>query len=236
MKTVLAFETSSPVLSVALGRATGKIREIRSKKHFQHSESLIPLIDALLKKEKISFDQIDAFLINRGPGSFTGLRIGFSLLKGFLAIRKIPCYGASSLDMITAGIQSPEASRLGVLIDARREKIYGRFYQRQKGEWVAEGKVELLSLPELMTRISKGTKLVGDALSRYRAPLENNFGKEIHCLPEDLGFPSARTLAAWFQRQDRRLALLKSPKDFSPLYFRASEAEEHLREKINYGA
>ena len=71
---------------------------------------------------------MDAFLIDRGPGSFTGLRIGFATLKGFFAFSPKNCYGPLSLDIIARAIDLPEGSALGVLLDARREKIFARFY------------------------------------------------------------------------------------------------------------
>jgi tRNA threonylcarbamoyladenosine biosynthesis protein TsaB len=183
-------------------------------------------MDQLLKKERMTLAEVDAFAIDRGPGSFTGLRIGFSLLKGFLSVRKRPCYGALSLDMISHRIAFPEGSRLGVVVDARRESIYSRFYQRRKGEWKAERKLELLSFPELTRAITVGTTLVGDALIRYQGPLTEAFGKGLRFLEEDEASPSARTLVEWFQAVDPRLSRLEKAQELVPLYFRASEAEE----------
>lgn len=213
MKTVLALETSTKILSVALGTRDGRIREAHSRRPLQHSENLIPLIERLLKQEKLSLGEIDAFAINRGPGSFTGLRIGFSLLKGILAVRKRPCHGALSLDMMAAKVT--QGSRLGVLIDARREKIYSRFYRFQKEKWMPEGKLEVLSMAALISRVSKGMALVGDPSAPY--------AKELKIKP---ALPSARTLVEWFQTENPGLVPLRVPRDFIPLYFRASEAEE----------
>lgn len=230
MKTILAFETSGPILSVALGTRDGRVREARASGRLQHSENLILLMERLLKKERLGLDGIDAFAINRGPGSFTGLRIGFSFLKGFLAVRKRPCYGAFSLDMIAAAVGFAKGSRLGVLVDARRDRIYARFYHPRKGEWAAEGKLELLTLPELKRRISEETTLVGDALVRYGEDLRETFSKKVRFLKEDAYFPTAGTLVRWFQAQDPRLRPLRSVRDFLPLYFRSSEAEEKRKE------
>lgn len=235
MNSVLAFETSSPVLSVALGTSKGTVRVLRSSAFLKHSENLIPLVDRLLKSEKLSLKQINAFAIDRGPGSFTGLRIGFSLLKGFLAVQKKPCYGAMSLDMMTAHVRSSEGSRLGVLVDARRGAIYARFYQHERGQWRPERKLELLTLPQLKTQIREGTVLAGDALTRYGEALKETFGKSIHFLKHRTGFPAAAVLAQWVQAGDKRLVPLKSPKDFLPLYLRASEAEENRRKLTRHG-
>jgi len=235
VKTVLALETSSAVLGVALGTGEGKVKELCSRGPLQHSENLIPLIDRLLQREKLRLDDVDAFAIDRGPGSFTGLRIGFSLLKGFMALRKRPCYGALSLDIMTSKIELPEGARLGVVVDARREAVYSRFYRFSQGKGVAEGELELLSLSGLRARVREGTHLVGDVLIRYRRELAETFGNRIHFLPEAASFPSAATLVKWFQAKDERLSLLKGPQDFVPLYFRSSEAEEKRKAFLSHG-
>ena len=232
MKSILAFETSSPYLSVALGTRDGKIKELHSKIPLKHSENLIPLVDQLLRREKISLKQIDAYAIDRGPGSFTGLRIGFSFLKGLLAAEKKSCYGAMSLDMIAAKA-GPRTGRLGVWVDARRDAVYSRFYICQKGEWVPEDELRLLSLSALKHRMGKVT-LTGDALVRCQSSLQEAFGNHINFLGKESWHPSAATLVKWFQTQDSRLSPLKNPRDFLPLYFRASEAEEKRRNSIAY--
>ncbi|MBI4115303.1 MAG: tRNA (adenosine(37)-N6)-threonylcarbamoyltransferase complex dimerization subunit type 1 TsaB [Candidatus Omnitrophica bacterium] len=235
MKKILSIETSCSVLSVALGNTKGGIRELRAGKGFQHSEYLIPLIHQLLKKEKLSLDDIEVFAIDRGPGSFTGLRIGFSLLKGFLAVRKRPCYGALSLDMMTTPIDLPEGSVLCVLLDARRDALYGRFYKRQEREWTAVSNPKLFSLSEIKVQLKEETSVVGDALIRYREALSEDSRKRLHFLDESL-LPSAATLVQWVQKNDPRLTPLKEPEDFTPLYFRASEAEEKRMRVIQHGA
>ena len=232
MKTILAFETSCPYLSIALGNREGKIRELRTHKKLMHSENLIPLVHQLLKKEKINLDEIDAFAIDQGPGSFTGLRIGFSFLKGLLAAKKKPCYGGLSLDIIASKTPTARGSRLGVLIDARRDAIYSRFYHCRKGEWAAEGKLELVSLRELKEKTQPPVILAGDALVRYRAGLEE-FDHRIHFINPEHSFPQAAVLVKWFQAKDRRLSPLKQSGDRVPLYFRATGAEENReRNKI----
>ncbi len=208
MKTVLAFETSCPILSVALGTPQGKILEAKSPKPLRHSENLIPLMDQLLRKAKLKLEQIDAFAIDRGPGSFTGLRIGFGFLKGFLAAQKRPCYGAISLDMMADKISLPEESRLGILMDARREAVYVRIYLRREGTWKPESKLEVQSASDVKTKIKEGTVLAGSET-----------------------LPSAATLVRWFQSKDPRISKLNSDEQI-PLYLRVSEAEENRKRKL----
>jgi tRNA threonylcarbamoyladenosine biosynthesis protein TsaB len=146
---LLAIETSSPTLSVAIKKTGGKLRHATVQGYMKHAENLLPVIDRLLKKEKLKIGDIDVFLISRGPGSFTGLRIGFATLKGFLATCPKPCYGASSLDVIAAGIQPERRSNLTVCLDARRGKLYTRFYRYHKNKWSPSGPPRVMLIDEV---------------------------------------------------------------------------------------
>lgn len=227
---ILALDTASPVLSVALLGPSGKIREATAHGFMTHAENILPLLDRLLKKEKIGLGQVHRWLINRGPGSFTGLRIGFATLKGFLAVRKIPSAGALSLDIIAGGVPTGIGPTLGVLLDAHRGKIYARFYKPGKTGWTASGKPRVLLPHEAAKKFSDGMLLAGDALARYRDTLRDAAGrKKIHFLEEKFWYPKASTLVRWHQTKDQGLCVLKKPADFLPLYLRASEAEERMK-------
>ena len=243
MHSLLALETSSPVLSVAVKKGAGPILESSFDRGGVtppvHSEHLIPSIDRLLKKIRLSLQDIDAFLMGRGPGSFTGLRIGFAALKGLLEVshKRKDCYGALSLDMIAenAAGHLRDGTSLGAILDARREKIYARFYRIRKGHAAAAGNPEVVSLEQIVSRLPSEIYLTGDALARYQAGFEKAAGKkEIHFLPESLWYPKASTLIEWYEgmkpnlrgKLTSPLQRLKKPADFLPLYFRLSEAEE----------
>ena len=163
---ILAFETSSPFLSVALKKGTHKIAETLLKGFMSHGENLVPLIRNLLKKKKLLFDDLDYCLIGRGPGSFTGLRVGFATLKGFLAAKKIACFGMLSLDIIAEGISLPEGSDLAICLDAFREKIYFRLYHRENSRWFFTSPAQVLSPAETGSLLTAGTYLAGNALSK----------------------------------------------------------------------
>lgn len=236
MPNLMALETSSPALSVAVQREGASLREASFKGGFSHTENLLPLLDRLLKREKLSLEKIDAFLIGRGPGSFTGLRVGFAALKGFLAVEKKDCFGALSLDTIAYGINLAEGSNLAVCLDAYREKIYFRLYRREKGCWAPQAKVSVASAAELVRALPRETYLAGDALSRYGAALaQSAAGRRIRPLEEKFWFPKASSLIRMFREpgagKKRWLQKLTRPRDFVPLYFRLPEAEE---KKGNY--
>jgi len=221
---LLAIETSSPTLSVAIKKSGGKLRHATVRGYMKHAENLLPVIDRLLKKEKLKIGDIDAFLISRGPGSFTGLRIGFATLKGFLATRPKPCYGAFSLDVIAAGIRPERRPNLTVCLDARRGKLYARSYRYHKKRWLPSGPSRVLPVDAVKSELSDGSWIAGDG-----TPKLDVAGFTV--APEKSWGPRAATLITLFETKDPLLKKLRRPKEFLPVYLRSSEAEEKLAER-----
>lgn len=232
---LLAIETSSPVLSVAIKKNGARVRHATVQGYMKHAENLLPVIDRILRKEKLKIQDIDAFLISRGPGSFTGLRIGFATLKGFLAIRPKPCYGAYSLDVIAAGIKPkpPENltlrgyKNLAVCLDARRGKLYACSYRYTEKGWRSSGPSRVLSIGESASQFSEGNWIAGDGIHKLNA-------KGYRIVPEKNWIPQAAALITLFETKSPLLKKLRHPKEFLPVYLRSSEAEERLKDK-NHG-
>ncbi len=229
---LLAFETSSSTLSVALKKGKEPVQEKTVQGFLNHAENLMPVTDALLRKKKLSFDNLDAFLIGRGPGSFTGLRIGFTTLKGLTVIKPKKCFGALSLDLIAENIDLPEKSQLIICLDARRQKIYIRLYERRKNKWQPMGKPQTLSFAETLESFPQHVYLAGDALIRYQKDFEQQTQKQIEFLPQETWVPKASTLISLFENRDKKIKQLKKSSEFIPLYFRLSEAESLMNERL----
>lgn len=232
MKPILAFETSSPVLSIALSVSKDHLVEETVEGLMTHAENILPVLEKLLKKNKLSIEDIDTFLIGQGPGSFTGLRIGFATLKGFLVLKKKPCYGALSLDLISENCPLPEhPATLAAALDAYREKIYVRLYKSSSKGWIPKGKPQTIRWDEMPDFLPANAQITGDALLRYREKWAAAMpDKPITFLKEAFWYPRAANLIRFFQRKDKKMTRLESPKDFIPLYFRLSEAEERKKE------
>ena len=228
---LLAIETSSPVLSVVLKKGKAKPQEKRLKGFLQHAENLLPMIDQLLRRARIKTADIDAFLIGRGPGSFTGLRIGFATLKAFRLIQKKPCYGASSMDLIAAAIPVQPGKTLAVALDGRKEKIFSRLYRAEQGRWVSQGPAAAHTYESWVSSLPEGVWIAGDVLQNYRSKLEER-GLKFKALPARTWTPTALPLIEGFEKKKvisgipRFLQKLKTPQEEIPLYFRLSEAEE----------
>lgn len=230
---ILALETSSQVLGVAVKKGSSPVCEIRLEGFLKHAENLLPSIDKLLKKQRLKIGQIDTCLIGAGPGSFTGLRIGFATLKSLQLVHPRQCYGAVSTDLIAENADLPEGSFLGVCLDARRKKVYYRPYLRTGGRWTAQDSLQVLTADDWLRQIPKGAHLSGDALLQYGACIKKEWAsKKIHLLSESFWYPRASSMIRWIESDglpdasDIRLKRLETAEDFQPLYFRLSEAEE----------
>lgn len=227
---LLALETSSPSLSVALKAGTRPPLTLTMRGYLKHTENLLPMIDRLLRRAGLKTSDISTFLLGRGPGSFTGLRVGYATIKGFMAVRKKPCYGALSLDMIAEGVEGRAGGRLMVASDARRSKVYCRLYSFQRRRWAPEGPLKVLLFPDFVEHLEPGLWLTGDVLERYRdvlMPVKRE--RKLRFLPRSKWYPGAAALAECFSRTGRTPKLfhrLSDPEDWIPLYFRLSEAEE----------
>jgi tRNA threonylcarbamoyl adenosine modification protein YeaZ len=122
---ILAIETSTPVCSVALSSTGRRAWEKRIEGRGVHSERLFTFTDELLKRAGVEMSELDAILFSRGPGSYTGLRIGASAIKGFLYGRDVPLYTFPTLFSFAAGLElTSKPCEIFSVIDARRSHLY----------------------------------------------------------------------------------------------------------------
>lgn len=127
---LLAVSTSAKLPSVALLRADGSIVCLRDDSGKPHSVSLMPLIDELLENENTSLEEIDAFCVDVGPGSFTGVRIGVSIINAFAFSMDKPIIPVSSLEAMRH--LAPANDTVICMIDARNANGYAAVYSYGK--------------------------------------------------------------------------------------------------------
>ena len=127
---VLAITTFDDTLQVAL-KKDDYFTSVLVKANFKHSSSLIPLIQEICKKNEIKIKELNLLALTRGPGSFTGLRIGMAALKGISTALNIPIVSISSLDLIEKAVKFYPGIILPI-IDARKERFYTAIYDHGK--------------------------------------------------------------------------------------------------------
>lgn len=142
MAKILCIETGTVICSVAIGDENGilGVREVSDPK--AHSTQLPLLIKELLDTAQLSLKQLDAVAVSKGPGSYTGLRIGVSMAKGICYSAGIPLIGVGSLQTMAKGLlitqtNLPHNALLCPMIDARRMEVYTALFNKN-GEHVTE--------------------------------------------------------------------------------------------------
>lgn len=228
---ILAIDTSGPVLSVALQCGNASIQE---KTHFgawEHMENLLPFVDELLRASQVTIDQVDRFLINRGPGSFTGLRVGFATLKGLIVADPKPCYACDSLDALAERIPTTGKTNLAVCLDAFRSKFYVKIFENKNERWVSCASPEAIEMNQSLDVIPVNSIVTGDALKRYQKLFESASGKQFEIAPEELWYPRAASLIRIDKNHPEQTKKLISSDDFLPFYLRLSEPEERKLEQ-----
>ncbi|MFA6600565.1 MAG: tRNA (adenosine(37)-N6)-threonylcarbamoyltransferase complex dimerization subunit type 1 TsaB [Candidatus Omnitrophota bacterium] len=236
MSNIFAISTSSSLLSAAVKKSSGEILELAASGSLNHAEKLMPFVDRLLQKARLKVSSVDTYLIDRGPGSFTGLRVGFATLAGLLALEKKDCYGCLSLDIMAQRCLPGE--KMAVLLDAYRQKIYARTYRNSAGRVRAETGVQVLPLAQVVSLLTPETVIAGNAVSRYREKLLETVPPE-RFASERKWYPRASNMIEAFlaerdsSKKDRWFQKLVKTMDFLPLYFRLSEAEEKRDEHAN---
>jgi tRNA threonylcarbamoyladenosine biosynthesis protein TsaB len=221
---VLGIDTSTTSGSVGLIHNEEVISEYILNLSVTHSERLLDAIDLVLKKARYTLEDLDGFAISLGPGSFTGVRIGVSTVKGLAYAVKKPTVGIPTLDVLASQI-SPTPYLICPVIDARKGEVYSALYRYEELNRLKRVSEYQAIRPEvLFGMISERTIFVGDGVKTYGADLRNSLKSFALFSPPALQIPHGSAVA----RLGVELLLRNEHLDlatFTPLYVRRSEAE-----------
>lgn len=177
------------------------------------TESVDKLILSCLKKAKVRLDQVDCFGVGVGPGSFTGLRIGLSTIKGFSYAFNKPCLVFSSLDAIAFNVSLFQNKKVCVVVDARRGNVYSRFYEAELIDFRRVSEGLLIHSNEwkkrLAVKTSKDLFFCGDGLKLYQNDLKDAV-KGFRFLKEVFWYPTPESLTRLTQQTARTEKMLDS--------------------------
>jgi tRNA threonylcarbamoyladenosine biosynthesis protein TsaB len=172
---ILAIETSTPVCSVALQTADGRVTERRVEGRGVHSDRTFLFIKELLDRSSLEVEQLDAVLFSNGPGSYTGLRIGAAAIKGLLFRKEIDLYLFPTLLAFASGVfKMQSGNRVHAVIDARREHLYHRMIDVAGNNY---GKAKVREIRELNEMIKPGDTVVGTGWERLNFKNAENVSK-----------------------------------------------------------
>ena len=160
---LLSIDTSTKNFSLAVSDQGKILAEKNIKLDKVLSDSIIPSIDQILKKTKLSLERVDGFVVGLGPGSFTSLRVGLSTIKAFAMTLNKPVVGIPSLDAIASGVE--EDGLICALTDARREMVYACLYEKKDQALKRQSEYLLTPVKDLLKMIKGQTIFVGDGIS-----------------------------------------------------------------------
>jgi tRNA threonylcarbamoyladenosine biosynthesis protein TsaB len=189
---ILSIDTSTKFLCLGIYNDT-KFYELNLDIGHKMSSLLAVMINRATQAADLKVSDFDYFACGLGPGSFTGMRVGLSAIKGLSWAANKPIIGISTLDILAMNAAGDGHKVIAPIVDAKRNLIYSCFYSFSAGKLKRKTPYMLLSKEELIGRIKPDTVLLGDALNLYKDDiLKSRRGAVI--LDKDEWYPKAHNM------------------------------------------
>ena len=226
---ILSLDSSATVATVALFEDGRLLAEFTINNGNTHSETLLPMVETVIKTYGITVKDIDAFAATTGPGSFTGVRIGAATVKGLAFGTDKPCIEVSTLEAIAENL-SVRDGLICPVMNARRSQVYTALFRAEGGKLSRLMDDSAISIEELDGILSAYEEPVSFAGDGYEITIEGINHTKALTTPERLRHQSAASVAAVAYRR-----LLSgdtvSDKELKVTYLRPSQAERTRLEK-----
>ncbi len=226
---ILAFESSAKSASVAVTEDGRLISECFVNAALTHSKTLMPMVDNALNQADCKIDDIEAFCVNTGPGSFTGIRIGAAAVKGLALCNNKPCAGTSTLESIAYNFTDTDCIVCAVM-DARCNQVYTALFKCGNGavKRLCEDKAVLID--ELSDELSKTDGLIYLAGDGAEICFKAFGGKisNVRLAGENRRFQRAYGVALAAVNNKH---LFNNSASLMPVYLRPPQAERELKLK-----
>ncbi len=229
---ILAIDSSATAASVALVEDGKVMGEFYINTHLTHSQTLMPMIDNVLKCTRTELSEVDLFAVSAGPGSFTGIRIGVASLKGLAMAKNKPCVGVSTLEAMAFNLEHLDGIICSVM-DARCQQVYNAIFSVHDScmeRMTADRALSIEDLAKECENYSKPLFLVGDGA---KLCYNNERFKNLNAiLPlEPLIYQRAcgvaKSALAAFERGEA-----VTPAALMPIYLRLPQAERELKKRL----
>ena len=229
---VVAIDCSAKAVSVALADNGKLIAEGFLNIKLTHSETLMPMVEQILTNSKITLNDIDAFAVTAGPGSFTGVRIGISALKGMAFNDEKPVYPFSTLMAMPLVLDKSYSGVVCALMDARRNQFYNAVFEIKNGEIIRLTEDRLISAEELLnelTALNNKVLLMGDGAELFYTL--SNEHSALTLAPETVRLQRASGIAV-AASSGKNSPEAVTPTELQTVYLRKSQAEREREEKL----
>lgn len=231
---ILGIDSSAKSASVAIVENSKILSSFFIHTGLTHSQTLVPMIDNTLKCADISLDEIDLIAVNKGPGSFTGIRIGVAAAKGLADTLNINTCGISTLESMAYNLLPFDCVACSVM-NARCDQVYTALFD------ITDSKVKRLSddtaisineLADKLKELNKRIILVGDGADlcydRFKVMFPN-----ITIAPEPYRYQNATGVC--FVAETKKTADYCESKELVPEYIRLPQAQRELNNKLRKG-
>lgn len=220
---IIAIETSTAVCSVAAGRNGKIVLEKRTEGRGVHSTHLFLFLNEILEHTGYKTEDLEYVLFSNGPGSYTGLRIGASAIKGLLFRKSVPLFVCSTLTALSVPHLRNSKGAVHAVLDARRNHLYHqKSYIGVRGELITE-EAGVKKIPDIGKMIHKEDTVAGTGINRLdrdRLPADNLYGT---------GHISAvNLLQAWYDEDFKTIFNEADPAGFEPEYLSVSQINNSL--------
>lgn len=231
---LLCLDTAAETVGVAVS-VEGEVRAaIVEASPAQHSRRLFRMIDEALEGADLGKADLTHVAVTRGPGSFTGLRVGVATAKGLAFALGLPLVGVSTLEALARGAL-PFPGAVATLLDARKRQVYAAAWDGRTGALLLdEGAWEPRAFAEALAELGEPVLGVGSGLGPYRDALSVVLRERLLCTDRGRWPIDPRHVAALAHR-DAEAGLGGDPALLAPVYHRLSEAEEKKRQDVGEG-
>ena len=226
---ILALDSSGLVATVAILEDDQTLAEYTVNYKKTHSQTLLPMLDEIVKMTEFDLSTIDAIAVAGGPGSVTGLRIGSATAKGLgLALNK-PLVHVPTVDGMAYNLYG-NAGLICPMMDARRSQVYTGLYRFTQAFEIVEAQMAI-SVEELIAKLNgEEVTFLGDGVPVYRGQLEEGLTVPYRFAPAHANRQRAAAVGALGMRYYAE-GKTESATEHQPDYLRLSQAERERAEK-----
>ena len=225
---ILSIDTASNLCTVSILENTTCIKELIVDDTRNHSEKIMPVIEQIVSDTNINLKDIDLIVCDKGPGSFTGIRIGVGTVLAFKDSLNLKCIGISSLESLAYNVD--KQGIICSLIDAKNDNVYYGIFKNENDQYLQIGKLDFKNINDVISLLhsySSPITFVGDGSIVHKQILLDNF---TNC--EFSNFNSLSSVSLGIAGYNAYKKGLET--SIMPLYLRKSQAERALEEKVNH--
>ncbi len=230
---LLALDSSGLVASVAIVTEEAMLAEYTVNYKKTHSQTLLPMLDEIVKMVELDLAEVDAIAVAAGPGSFTGLRIGSATAKGLGLALKKPIIAVPTLEALAYNLYGTD-KLICPMMDARRNQVYTGLYEFYGDDFKIVRQQAALAVEDILKEINQmGREVIfsGDGISVYKEIIKEITQVNYHIAPLHLNRQRAGSIGAlgliYYERNE-----IQTAAQHEPVYLRLSQAERERAERM----